>query len=149
MNDPHVSDRSPADGAQADLMSALFAQMVMQQSSLALMLLGKTAHPETGQVVRDVEGARLFIDQLEMLELKTRGNLNKEEAALLKQNLMALRMAFVECVNSTPPSPEPRAKGETPPTGSAPAADPTEAASAPGVPVEEEQESRKKFVKKY
>ena len=101
MSDSQVSDRNPADGAHADMMSALFAQMVMQQSNLALMLLGKTPHPETGQVVRDVEGAKFFIDQLEMLELKTRGNLNKEETALLKQSLMALRMAFVDCVNST------------------------------------------------
>jgi hypothetical protein len=146
MSDSQVSDHNPADGAHADMMSALFAQMVMQQSNLALMLLGKTPHPETGQVLRDVEGAKLFIDQLEMLELKTRGNLNKEEAALLKQSLMALRMAFVECVNSAPPTPEPRAKSEPPPTGSAAAAEPTVAASASGV---SEQESRKKFTKKY
>ena len=148
MSDSQVSDRNQADGAHADMMSALFAQMVMQQSNLALMLLGKTPHPETGQVVRDVEGAKLFIDQLEMLELKTRGNLNKEETALLKQSLMALRMAFVDCVNSNPPSPEPRAKAETPPTGSAEAAEPTVAASAPSVSATEE-ESRKKFTKKY
>jgi len=100
MSDPQVSERNPADGEHADLMSALFAQMVMQQSNLALMLLGKTPHPQSGKVVRDIEGAKFFIDQLEMLELKTRGNLSKEEAALLKQSLMALRMAFVECVNS-------------------------------------------------
>jgi len=148
MNDPQVSDYSPASGAQSDMMSALFAQLVMQQSNLALMLLGKTPHPETGQVVRDVEGAKLFIDQLEMLELKTKGNLNKEEAALLKQSLMALRMAFVECVNSSTPSPEPPAKDETPTTGSAEAAEPTTAASVPGV-VATDQESRKKFTKKY
>ena len=83
--------------------SALFAQMVMQQSSMAMMLLGKTAHPETGKIVRDLEAARLFIDQLEMLEFKTKGNLNQEEAALLKQSLMSLRMAFVEAVDSPPP----------------------------------------------
>ena len=72
----------------------------MQQSSMAMMLLGKTAHPESGQVVRDLEAAKLFIDQLEMIEFKTKGNLSPEEAALLKQSLMSLRMAFVECVNS-------------------------------------------------
>ncbi len=148
MSDSQVSGGNPPDAGQADLMSALFAQMVMQQSNLALMLLGKTAHPETGQVVRDVEGAKLFIDQMEMLELKTRGNLNKEEAALLKQSLMALRMAFVECVNSSPPSPDSHAKGEAPASGSASATEPSVAASAGGVSADE-QESRKKFSKKY
>ena len=51
----------------------LFAQLVMQQSNMAMMLLGKMAHPESGKVFQDVEAARLFIDQLEMLEVKTRG----------------------------------------------------------------------------
>ena len=148
MNDPHVSDPSPAEAAQSEMMSALFAQMVMQQSNLALMLLGKAPHPESGQVVRDIEGAKLFIDQLEMLESKTRGNLTKEEAALLKQSLMALRLAFVECVNSNPPSPEPHPKSEIPPTGSAESAAPAAADRASSISAAD-QESRKKFTKKY
>jgi len=83
MNDSHVSDNIPVNGSPEETMSALFAHMVMQQSSMAMMLLGKTAHPETGQVVCDLEAAKFFIDQLEMLEFKTKGNLNQEEAALL------------------------------------------------------------------
>jgi hypothetical protein len=117
--------------------SALFAQLVMQQSSMAMMLLGKTAHPETGQVIRDLEAAKLFIDQLEMLEFKTKGNLTQEEAALLKQSLMSLRMVFVECVESPPP----------PPPG-APAAEPSTPATAPEA-ASSDEESRKKFTKKY
>ena len=82
--------------------SALFAHMVMQQSGMAMMLLGKTAHPETGEIHRDLEAAKLFIDVLEMLEYKTKGNLAQEETALLRQTLMSLRMAFVEAVDSPP-----------------------------------------------
>ena len=108
MNDPHVSDNMPVGGSPEEMRSALFAHMVMQQSSMAMMLLGKTAHPETGQIVRDLEAAKLFIDQLEMLEFKTKGNLTQEEAALLKQSLMSLRMAFVESVDSPPPQAESR-----------------------------------------
>jgi hypothetical protein len=148
MNDPHVSDPKSAEGSHEELMSALFAQMVMQQSNLAMMLLGKAAHPETGQVMRDIEGAKLFIDQLAMLEAKTKGNLSKEEAALLKQSLMALRMAFVEAVNSTPPPAETRAEPKTPPVGSAAPVEPKQGAAAPATPAGEE-ESRKKFTKKY
>ena len=105
-----------------DMMSALFAHMIMQQSNIAMMMLGKVAHPETGKTMQDLDGAKLFIDQLEMLEAKTKGNLSKEEENLLKQALMSLRMAFVETVNAT------RAEGsktdrvpETPPKESAPA----------------------------
>jgi hypothetical protein len=128
--------------------SALFAQMVIQQSNLALMLLGKSPHPETGQPVRDLDAAKLFIDQLEMLEVKTRGNLNPNEAALLKQSLMTLHLAFVEAANAP----------ETPPAEAKPLAAPTKE-STPGAenktaPAEttgtvSEAESQKRFSKKY
>lgn len=126
------------------LMSALFANMILQQTNLALMLLGRTPHPESGEMLRDIDGAKLFIDQLEMLETKTRGNLDSNEEKLLKQSLMTLRMAFVEAVDSPPPEPN------TPPP--APSARPekrdeTAGASADVPPADDE--SRKKFSKKY
>ncbi len=128
-------------------MSALFAQMVMQQTNMAMMLLGKAAHPETGEMVRDLDSARLFIDQLEMLEVKTKGNLSKEEATLLKQALMSLRMAFVEAAEDEPPAaaqPDPSARPAEPAKASEPA---KTATGSP--PSGEEEEHRKKFTKKY
>src|SRR5947209_952563 len=80
----------------------LFAQLVLQQSNMAMMLLGKLAHPQSGKVVQDTEAARLFIDQLEMLETKTKGNLSKEEESLLKQTLMTLRLNYVQTVEASP-----------------------------------------------
>src|SRR5208283_549593 len=100
MSDTQTAPTSAEPGRE-EMPSALFAQLVMQQSNLAMMLLGKAPHPETGQVTKDLEAARLFIDTLEMLEAKTRGNLNKEETALLKQGLMSLHLAFVEAVESS------------------------------------------------
>ena len=118
-------------------MSALFAQLVVQQSNMAMLLMGKVPHPQTGQVVRDIEAARLFIDQLEMLEAKTKGNLTKEEDQLLKQSLMGLRMAFVQAVES----PEPEAKK----VEAAPGEQKVEAPAQPAA----DDESKKKFTKKY
>jgi len=126
----------------------LFAQMVMQQSSMAMMLLGQTAHPETGEIVRDLEAARLFIDQLEMLEFKTKGNLTQEETALLQQSLMSLRMAFVEAVDSPPAHAESRPTQSSMPPASGPAPEPAHAEPAPAASPAE-AESRKKFTKKY
>jgi hypothetical protein len=131
-----------------ELHSALFAQMVMQQSNLALMLLGKVPHPESGQSLRDIDAAKLFIDQLEMLEIKTRGNLNPQESALLKQSLMNLHLAFVEAVNA----PEAPAQPATPSaphkeSAAAPAEDKNTPAETAGANIEEE--SRKRFSKKY
>ncbi len=136
MNDPHVSEDASASASPEEMRSALFAHMVMQQSSMAMMLLGKTPHPETGKVLHDLEAARLFIDQLEMLEFKTKGNLTSEEAALLKQSLMSLRLAFVECVDSPAARP------------TAPATEPAAPSSAPAA-APPDDESRKKFSKKY
>ena len=118
-----------------EMHTALFAQLVMQQNNLAMMLLGKIPHPEDGHVTRNIEAARLFIDQLEMLEAKTKGNLTREEAALLKQSLMQLRLAFVDAVNS----PEAEEKGTQAKPGPGPA-EPARAA---------DEEPHKKFSKKY
>lgn len=79
--------------------SELFAELVLRQTQLALVLLGKLPHPESGTVKCDLEQARVAIDLLEMLELKTKGNLTKEEETLLKQSLMTVRMAFVEAAD--------------------------------------------------
>jgi len=113
------------------------------------MLLGKTPHPETGKTVCDLEAARLFIDMLEMLEFKTKGNLTQEEAGLLKQSLMSLRMAFVEAVDATPSAPEPSAERSSPPAEPCPAPGVAGAAPAAAAAEPAEDEHRKKFSKKY
>jgi hypothetical protein len=133
MSDPKAS-QEPAAASSEDMQSALFAQLVIQQSNLAMMLLGKVANPETGQVTKDIEAARLFIDTLEMLESKTKGNLTKEESALLKQCLMSLRLTYVQEVESPAPAAKP---AEQPQTPSTPAAAP------------QGEEHRPKFSKKY
>lgn len=125
--------------SREEMMSALFAQLVVQQSNMAMLLMGKVPHPQTGQTVRDIEASRLFIDQLEMLEAKTKGNLTKEEGQLLKQSLLSLRMAFVQAVES----PEPEAKK---PEATAPAAEQKIEAPAQAAT---DDESKKKFTKKY
>src|SRR5260370_31388951 len=104
MNTTASPAHNPDAPTREEELSFLFAQLVMQQSNMAMMLLGKVAHPESGKVVQDVEAARLFIDQLEMLEAKTKGNLSKDEEALLKQTLMTLRLNFVQTVESPAPS---------------------------------------------
>ncbi len=137
-----------AGASREEIMSALFASMVVQQTNLASMLLGKTPHPETGQVVRDLEGAKMFIDQLEMLEVKTRGNLEKQEQALLKQSLTMLRLAFVEAVNAPPEQAAPAKSERTGVPADATAAAPS-AFPTPSSPAPEEHESRTKYSKKY
>ena len=120
-----------------DKNTLLLARLIQQQAALAAMLLGHEPHPETGQTIRDFNSAQLFIDQLEMLEAKMKGNLNPAEAKMLRQTIVNLRLAFVEAVQEAQ-----KAEDKPAPAPEAPAAAPSPA-PAPA------EESRKKFSKKY
>jgi len=120
--------------------SALFSNLVMQQTNAALLMLGQIPHPETGKAEVDLDGASLFIDTLEMLQVRTRGNLSKPEEGLLKQNLTMLRMTYVQKVNAGAGA---ETKKEAPGTKSPDA--PATPAAAPAA----EEESKVKFTKKY
>ena len=145
---PAAERGASAEFNRDEIHAALFAQMILQQSNLALMLLGRAPHPETGQAVRDLEAAKLFIDQLEMLEVKTKGNLNPQESALLKQSLMTLHLAFVEAVNA-PETPPPPAKPAAAPAEKDSPATENKTAPAEAAGAVSEEESRKRFSKKY
>ena len=67
MSEMKSSEADLSGVSREQMMAALFAQLVMQQSNLAMMFLGKMPNPETGETVRDMESARFFIDQIEML----------------------------------------------------------------------------------
>src|SRR5260370_7364149 len=104
MSSPTGVTHQSGEASGFDQTSLLFSQLIFQQSNMAMMLLGKTPHPETGKVERDLEGARFFIDQLEMLDVKTRGNLSKHDESLLNQTLLALLLASLQPLQSTPPA---------------------------------------------
>jgi len=143
-----ATEQSPGGLNREEMHAALFAQMVMQQANLALMLLGKTPHPETGQPVRDLDAARLFIDHLEMLEVKTKGNLSPQESALLKQSLMTLRLAFVEEANKPEAPVRPAQPAAAPASKDSPSAE-NRTASGDAADAADDEESKKRFSKKY
>jgi hypothetical protein len=93
----------------------------------------------------------MFIDQLEMIQEKTRGNLTNEEAMVLRNTLSNLQMAFVEASGAAgsqraaepePPQPMPSQPAEQHTSGT-----PGQAASAAST--DTGPESRKKFTKSY
>lgn len=125
--------------------TALFTGMVLQQTNLALMCLGRAPRPDTKEKAVDLEAATLFIDTLEMLEAKTRGNLSAEEASMLRETLTSLRITFVEAADGA--AARTSASAPTPAApATAPEAAPASAGSAEGAA---EAEERKKFVKRY
>jgi hypothetical protein len=150
---------SDSSGGERDkLMSAMFASLVIQNANMAMIFLGQAPNPQTGKTERDLENARYFIDQLEMIEVKTKGNLGKQEEMLLKQSLTNLRLSFVEAVEhpQAPAAPETKAAPDDA-QSAAPATDEQEMPIVePALPgetaapeVKAEAESKKKFTKKY
>jgi hypothetical protein len=139
---------NPTEGGpgQDKMMSALFASLVMQNTNMALIFLGQAPNPQTGQTAQDLEQASYFIDQLEMISVKTKGNLDKQEDALLKQSLTHLRLAFVEAAEHPLQTAPPPASPAAPPVDEqeTPVTEPT----LPGEKTAE-SESKKKFSKKY
>src|SRR5246127_5289085 len=73
-----------------------FENLVRMLGSNAAMVLGAYADPRTGQPMLDPEAAREFIDMLDALREKTKGNLAPEEDSLLLDLLGKLKMTFVE-----------------------------------------------------
>ena len=131
-----------------------FIEFVMMQAQNAALFLGQIPNPQTGQGEVNLDVARMFIDQLAMIQEKTRGNLSNEESSVLRNTIANLQMAFVEVSRGDAGAPEalvaeaPTAdKAET--SSPSPAAE-TEAAK-PEVPStsSDEGESRKKLTKSY
>ena len=124
--------------------SQRFIEFVMMQAQNAALFLGQIPNPQTGKGEVNLELAKMFIDQLGMIQEKTRGNLTNEEGAVLKNTLSNLQMAFVEVSKEmregkTESAPEPE------PEATEPAAEKSEPSAVPPP----EGESRKKFTKSY
>ena len=72
-----------------------FGNFALSLAHSALVAMGLVDHPELGKTEPDLESARQTIEILEMLQVKTRGNLDEEEEKLLTSLLYELRVSFV------------------------------------------------------
>jgi Domain of unknown function (DUF1844) len=135
---------------QTGEMTQRFIEFVMMHAQNAALFLGQIPNPKTGQPEINLDLARMFIDQLEMIQEKTRGNLTNEETTVLRNTLSNLQMAFVEASGAARPR---TAQPEAPqPAASQPTEQTTSGASEQSPPIASsgpETESRKKFTKSY
>jgi hypothetical protein len=125
-------------------LSQRFIEFVMMHAQNAALFLGQIPNPKTGEGEVNLELAKMFIDQLAMIQEKTRGNLTNEESTVLKNTLSNLQMVYVEVARSPKgatskqPMPEPQPERST---SSSPEQPPIEPSA--------EAESKKKFTKSY
>jgi len=84
---------------------ASFLSLIMSLASNAAASLGMMAHPVTGETGVDLATAKHWVDVLGMLEQKTQGNLDEQEAQMLENLLADLRMQYVSFANAPTPPP--------------------------------------------
>lgn len=80
------------EGQPIEMSFSLFITGLMME---ALMSLGDLENPVTHKKEMNIQHAKLLIDTLEMLQKKTKGNLEKDEEDALTSMLYDLRMRFV------------------------------------------------------
>jgi hypothetical protein len=137
---------------QTGEISQRFVEFVMMQAQNAALFLGQIPNPKTGEGEVNLELAKIFIDQLAMIQEKTRGNLTTEEATVLRNAISNLQMAFVEVAQQVGKGGAPSAapKPETQPSSASPTPDEKAKPSEPiSTPPPTESESKKKFTKSY
>ncbi|MEJ0000390.1 MAG: DUF1844 domain-containing protein [Verrucomicrobiota bacterium] len=155
-------DRKSSPIGNAEL-AQRFVQFVMVQVQNIYYVLGRIPSPDGRPMQPNLEAAKILIDQLEMIQAKTEGNLSAQEGAILEDALKNVRLAFVETSGGTPASMMPKsnlpdfpledelADEPQPPPARAAAPEKPKAAPAPAAsaPKPEEPENKKKFTKTY
>ena len=133
---------------QSGELSQRFIEFVMMHAQNAALFLGQIPNPKTGEGEVNLELAKMFIDQLAMIQEKTRGNLTNEESAVLRNTLSNLQMVYVEVARQAPKSAtQPKSEPpETKPEAAAPPPEPPPITPSTPAP---EGESKKKFTKSY
>jgi hypothetical protein len=89
---PPAPTGTPAEQAQ----SKIFMQFLGGLAQQALMQLGQMPNPYSGQAELDMKGARYTIELLNVVQLRTKGNLTPDEQRMLAGTLQDLKMAYQE-----------------------------------------------------
>ena len=131
-------------------MAQRFVEFVMMQAQNAAFMLGQIPHPQTGKAEVNLDMAQLLIDQLVMIQEKTKGNLTNDEGRILANALANLQLTFVEVAQkqrlggSVSPAPAPEPVSPSKPETESPAAQKGETTGTGS-----EGDGKRKFVKSY
>lgn len=93
---PAAPPSADAEPKETPKRSPAFENLIRMIGSNAAMVLGAYADPRTGQPMFDPDAAREFIDMLDALHEKTKGNLAPEEDSVLLDLLGKLKLTYVE-----------------------------------------------------
>ncbi|MCX5709066.1 MAG: DUF1844 domain-containing protein [Candidatus Omnitrophica bacterium] len=86
---------SPPTSREEQLPEADFSFFITTLAVQASIALGAMANPVTQKIELNLSQAKLIIDTLGVLKVKTQGNLSSEEDSLLENMLYELRMQYL------------------------------------------------------
>ena len=90
------SQKSDTTRTEFPKIEASFATLVAELAMQASLFMGEIPDPETNEPIVDLNRAKYLIDELGVLEEKTKGNLTPQEDQALKTVLFDLRMRYVK-----------------------------------------------------
>ena len=140
-------------------MTKRFVQFVMVQAQNILYVLGRIPTPEGERIPPNLQAAKMMIDHLELIRIKTEGNLTAQETKIISEALQQVQLAFVEASGGTPvgmmpdrgPQVDMSALEEEldPEEASAPTKAEAPTTSQPAGGITSEAEEKKKYFKSY
>jgi hypothetical protein len=151
-----VQKNNPALSSE---MTKRFVQFVMVQAQNILYVLGRIPTPEGDRIPPNLQAGKMMIDHLDLIRVKTEGNLSPQETKIITEALQQVQLAFVEASGGTPvgmmPDRGPQVDMSTleeemmpeeKPVASAPQ---TKASSTPPNTDTSDAEDKKKYFKSY
>ncbi len=70
--------------------------LVLNLQTSAMVQMGKITDPMSGELDRNLDAARMSIDVLDALKVKTSGNMPEEIATHLEKTVMELQLNFMD-----------------------------------------------------
>jgi hypothetical protein len=94
---PKIQESSPTESKQeSDYPQVNFTNFILSLSTSALFHFGDFPDPEGGKTEKNLPAAKQTIDILDMLNEKTKGNLDENEKNLIQGALYELKMRYVK-----------------------------------------------------
>lgn len=110
--EPSQQSGAAQDPGDYPLPPADFPTIVSMLATQAMLSLGAIPNPVSGKTEVHLNQARHFIDLIEVLQEKTKGNCTPQESQMMESLLHEMRMSFVAVQNRPPQGTEHPSGGE-------------------------------------
>ena len=94
-NNNETPEKTDQEERPSEMPPVDFNLFISSLGMQALMALGEIENPMTNKKEKQLPQAKYLIDTIELLETKTKGNLDDQESKVMEALLYELRMKFI------------------------------------------------------